>query len=561
MRKTDWHARIECGREIGAGFLVSARRVLTCAHVVRASDTAEVTVTFPGRADLGGVVASVAVHGGWRGGAADPGDLVVLELEREMPLTPAAFAPPGAERDGHELVAYGFPRGYDEGMLASYRALPGPLISGEWVQLEALTGHGQPLAAGFSGAAVTLADGTVVGMVTAVAGGTDTRVGRMLPTEVMGRYWAGLGELVPTDGHHTELRGRLYGLVRRAERAGLPYRPDQLYVDAVGPFGPPLPDGGFGSLERAAAYVQWEVADEGAVTRLAELLERLLTPEPPGTDAPALTSAADPAPSWSPIVVEIEHSGAGADQVTVEVFAYRDGRRHPVGARRLARGAVRGYVQERIDEAFTQLAPGADELLTFVLPRDLLNLPVARWPCSDDDPTPLGCTYPVVVADRSRHRSGRLRHQLAKIWRKLDTDSGIAPHRVGCDTQERPPSLRKRLRDDDTGMAAYATEPTAAGPHFEVGLNAPVPVLLWPRAGCPGIGHPGPCAGGAFLDRVAESITAVPPARLPRHVLDLRETAAADDEPDGHWAHDVQLMWDDPRCFPEPTACRHSPVA
>ncbi len=196
MSGTTWHARIECGKEVGAGFLVTARQVLTCAHVVRWSDRAEITVGFPGHPGLGRLTATVAVHGGWQGGPADPGDLAVLELDREVSLTPAAFAPPGAEQ-GAELVAYGFPQGYDEGMLASYRALPGPLISGEWVQLEALTAHGQPLAGGFSGAAVTLPDGTVVGMVSAVAGARDVRVGRMLPVEVMARYWRGSASWCP----------------------------------------------------------------------------------------------------------------------------------------------------------------------------------------------------------------------------------------------------------------------------------------------------------------------------------------------------------------------------
>ncbi|MFD7457801.1 MULTISPECIES: VMAP-C domain-containing protein [unclassified Streptomyces] len=551
MSKSAWHARIVCGREVGAGFLVSARRVLTCAHVVRFSDTADITVTFPGRRDLGAVRATVTVHGGWRGGAADPGDLAVLELSREVPLAPAAFAPPGAEQGRPELVAYGFPKGYDEGMLAVYRALPGPLISDEWVQLEAVSAHGQPLAAGFSGAAVTLADGTVVGMVSAIAGSPDVRVGRMLPTEVMARYWGELGELVPTPGHHAEERRRLYALVRQAERARLTCRPDQLYVDAVGPFGPPLPEGGFPTLERAAAYVQFEVPEEEAVTRFADRLAGLIG-EQAGDSGPAA--------AWSPIVVEIEHSGAGADQVTVEVSAYRDGHRRPVGARRLPRTGVRAYVQERIDEAFTQLAPDADELITFVLPREWLNEPVARWECSPDDPTPLGCAYPLVVADRARHRSGRLRHQLAKKWQKLDT-GGATLHRVACGTPERPPSLRKRLRDHDAAMAAYTVPPTAALPHFEAGLNVPVPVLLWSRTGCPGIGHDGPCGGGAFLDELTESVTGVPPADLPRHVRALRDTAEAADEPDRHWARDLQLMWDDPRCFPEPTACLHSPVA
>lgn len=288
------------------------------------------------------------------------------------------------------------------------------------------------------------------------------------------------------------------------------------------------------------------------MTRFADRLREALDagPVPPA------------AASWSPILVELDHSGAGADQVTVEVSAYRDGQRRRVGSHRLPRGAVRTYVQERIDEAFTQLAPDADELITFVLPRDWLNEPVAHWECGVDDSTPLGCAYPLVVVDRSRHRSGRLRHQLAKKWQKLDTCPGARLHRVDCGVPERPPSLRKRLRDDDADLAGFAFPPATAQPHFEVGLNTPVPVLLWPRTGCPDTDrHGGPCSGTTFLDELAGSLTGVPPTELPRHVMALRETAAADDEPDRHWAKDLQLLWDDPRCFPEPAASLHSPVA
>ncbi|MFC8866275.1 trypsin-like peptidase domain-containing protein [Streptomyces sp. NPDC057148] len=553
MSGAAWHARVECGKEVGAGFLVSGRRLLTCAHVVRWSEDAAVTVTFPGHRELGELSATVAVHGGWRGGAADRGDLAVLELEREVPLAPAVFAHPGAERaaPAPELVAYGFPKGYDEGMLASYRALPGPLISDEWVQLEALTGHGQPLAAGFSGAAVTLADGTVVGMVSAVAGARNVRVGRMLPVEVMARYWPELGELVPTPGHRSDARRRLYALVRRAEETGLVCDPNRLYVSAMDAFAPPPPQGGFASLREAAAYVQWEVTEPDAVARFADRLERRLAD---GQSPPARAA------TWSPIVVEIDHSGAGADQVTVEVSAYRDGQRRPVASRRMARSAVRAFVQERVDEAFTQLDPGAEELLTFVLPREWLNEPVAHWACSEDDPTPLGCAYPLVVTDRYRHRSGRLRHQLRKRWRKLAVSPGGTLHRVDCGTPERPAGLRRRLRDD-AELAGFAAPPTTAREHFEVGLNLPVPVLLWPRAGCPGDGHDGDCSGTAFLDELAVSVAGVPPSELPRLVMELRETADAADEPDEHWARDLQLLWDDPRCFAEPAALLRSPVA
>ena len=549
-----WHARIVCGNEVGAGFLVSARHVLTCAHVVRAGDSQAPTVSFPGGRELGELAATVAVHGGWAGGGADPGDLAVLELDREVPLTPAEFAPPGAELAGDGgplLVAYGFPKGYDEGMLARYHAVPGALVSGEWRQLEAATAHGQALAPGFSGAAVHLADGRVVGMVTSVAGARDGRVGRMLPTEVMARYWPELGALVPGSEHGPEEVRRLYALVRRAVAEGVDCDPKRLVVDAVGPFGhEPRED--FPSLEAAAGYVRWEVPGGEAVTRFADRLQELL-------DGPRSRPAT--APVWSPIVVEIDRSGAGADQVTVEVSAYRDGQRRRVGSRRLPRSAVRAYVQGRIDEAFTQLAPDAEELITFVLPREWLNLPVAHWECGAEDSTPLGCAYPLVVVDRSRHRSGRLRHHLTKRWQKLDASPGARLHRVDCDTPERPQSLRKRLKDDDADLAGFAFPPASARAHFEAGLNTPVPVLLWPHTGCAGAGHDGPCSGTAFLDALADRIAGVPPAELPRHVMALRETADADDEPEQHWASGVQLLWDDPRCFPEPAASRHSPVA
>ncbi|MGW2458788.1 VMAP-C domain-containing protein [Streptomyces sp. NPDC001761] len=609
MRAAAWQARIACGDAVGAGFLVTGRRLLTCAHVVGRSEAAAVTVTFPHARELGVLSASVVAHGGWAGEVTDPGDVAVLELDRDVPLAPAGFAPPDAAytEPYQRLVAYGFPEGYDEGTLAECQAVSGQLIAGEWLELVAWQGHGQPLVDGFSGAAATLPDGRVAGMVTAAVGSSpDVRKGRMLPPDVLARYWPELGELVPAPGSD-DARRRLYALLRRAgAAAGRVGDPNRLYVDAVGAFGPPLPPGGFPSLWAAAAYVQWEVPDPRAVDRFAgrllELLEAkaaLPTPAAPDTRAPdtrapdtRVPAGTPAAPAWSPVVVEIDHSGAGPDQVTVEVSAYRDGRRRPVGARRLPRTGVRAYVQSRIDEAVAHLAPDADELVTFVLPREWLNEAVAHWECGTDDSTPLGCAYPLVVTDRARHHSGRLRHQLRKKWQKLDSGGGVEVHRVECGTRERPPSLRKRLWDGDAGVAGYAAPPAAARQHFEVGLTVPVPILLWPRTGSPCAAHedppgprtgpaapPGPgtapadppradtapagppCPGTAFLDRLAASVAGVPPAELPRHVLSLRLTADAADEPELHWARDLQLLWDDPRCFPGTTASLHSPVA
>ncbi|MFE2311782.1 trypsin-like peptidase domain-containing protein [Streptomyces sp. NPDC059441] len=604
MSSTFWHARIVCGGEGGAGFLISDRKVLTCAHVVRHSETSGVRVSFPQDRGLGELAATVVVHGGWAGGVTDPGDLAVLELDRAVRLAPAVFAPPGEAyiEPYPKLLAYGFPRGYTEGTLAEYRAASDQLIADEWVQLEAWSGHGQPLVAGFSGAAVTLADGRVVGMVSAASGAKDIRNGRMLSSPVMARYWPALSALIPTPEHRPAAKDRLRVLVQRAERAGLAHDPNRLYVDAVGPFGPQLPAEGFGSLWAAAWYVLWEVADAQAVARFAGRLEELLSAPPdeashkasgrspgkasdepmpggrsdkltPGgrsgvlipsgrsdelSDTPRGRSRTRTSPSWSPILVEIDHSGAGGDQVNVEVSAYRDGLRRPVGARRLPRSGVRAFIQEHIDEAFSQLEPGAEELIAFVLPREWLNEPVAHWARGADDETPLGCAYPLVVTDRTRRRGG-VRHQLTRKWEEMERKASTSLHRIGCWSDEKPTKLRFRLRQEDTQLAAFSLPPARTGALFDVTLNAPVPVLLWTRTGCAGgPEHEGGCV---FLDELAGYVEGLAPAELPRHVLALRERVYASDEPERHWAKDVQLLWDDPRRFPEPAAPVRSPVA
>ncbi|MFD0416785.1 trypsin-like peptidase domain-containing protein [Streptomyces sp. NPDC127108] len=685
MSSTAWHARVQCGRETGAGFLVSERHVLTCAHVVRDSAAAGVAVSFPHRRELGAVPAVVGAHGGWSGHDDHSGDLAVLELDRAVPIPPAGFAAPDDAylEPRPRLVAYGFPRGYAEGTIAEYRATAAQLIADEWVQLEAWSAHGQPLAPGFSGAAVTLADsGLVVGMVSAVAGAAGVRNGRMLPAPVMARYWPRLAELIPVPGRGRSARHRLRALVEDAEKAGpavgrsAAWAPERLYLDAVGPLGPPVPPGGFASLWSAAWYVLSEVDVPGAVERFADRLAGLSevrgggagelghrsgsgrawdvprgrdvpwdvprardvrdgprvrdgrdAPEAPeaaaspGTPSASRAAGREPSP-WSPILVELARSGAGGDQVLVEVSACRDGHRHPVGSRTLARSQVRPYVQERIDEAFGQLAPDAEELIAFVLPREWLNEPVAHWERSVDDPTPLGCSYPLVVTDRAR-RAGGLRHQLARAWERLDGKPTTVVHRVECVTGEQPNKLRFRLRSGEADLAGFAAPPRAPRlkRHFEVSLNAPAPVLLWPRAGCEhdaggtegaggagrhecgGVGGAGgrdgggaedtrgagpapraedtgatPCArtedtaatpcpppttcsGSVFLDQLAAHLTRLPPAELPRHVLALRESADAADEPELHWARDIQLLWDDPRCFPDAAAAPlRSPV-
>ncbi|UXY31800.1 serine protease [Streptomyces sp. HUAS TT20] len=96
MRSFGWHARIECaGQVVGAGFLVTPDKVLTCAHVVHGSAEAAVTVSFPQLPAAPPVPARVVVHGGWSGGVTDAGDMAVLELDY-----PVSLARPPSRRPG-----------------------------------------------------------------------------------------------------------------------------------------------------------------------------------------------------------------------------------------------------------------------------------------------------------------------------------------------------------------------------------------------------------------------------------------------------------------------------
>ncbi|WP_369237140.1 trypsin-like peptidase domain-containing protein [Streptomyces sp. R21] len=580
MTSASWHARISCGRETGAGFLVTDRHILTCAHVVARSRTDDVTVSFgvpfaDGKRDLR---AQVVAHGGWDGRDTDPGDVAVLELDHPVPLKPAEFATPSdAYGDPpRRLLAYGFPKRYDEGTLAEYRATGDQLIAGEWVQLEAWAAHGQPLVPGFSGAAVTLAEsGRVVGMVSAAARSPEIRNGRMLPAHVMARYWPRLGELIPTPEYGRGDKERLRRLIEAvAERGGPRCELERLFRDAVGPLGPPLPPHGFASLWDAAWYLLSEVPDSGAAARfaarLADFVEDAPTrsalrswPRPRRYPAPPRPPAV--APGWSPILVEIAPSGSGEGQFLVEVSAYNGRHRRVVGSRPLPVDGVRPYVLERIDEAYHELEPGARELIAFVLPRRWLNADVAHWKRSTDDDSPLGAFAPLVVMDLERRRSGGLQHKLLQKWRHLDAQPGARLHRIDCGAVGQDPvKLTIGLRRG-ADMVGFGTPPRADGTRrlFQASLNAAVPVMLWPRTGCRGEhrgGAHGDCTGAVFLDRLAEHLAGLPPGELPSHIHELRETAYASDAPEPHWAYDLALLWEDPRCLPDPVGYLHSPV-
>ncbi|MEV6248722.1 trypsin-like peptidase domain-containing protein [Streptomyces sp. NPDC051742] len=266
---------------------------------------------------------------------------------------------------------------------------------------------------------------------------------------------------------------------------------------------------------------------------------------------------------WAPILVEVRRSGADSGTVLAEVSVYRGGDRLLVKADQLTVGRLRGWVVDRIDEAYEDIVDGRP-LVAFALPRGWLNKDVDQWTRRRGKEPPLGCRSAVVVLDHDRRTKGRQQFELRRMWDELDRQAGSPLHRVDCANRQRAPQLSVLLQDV-RGAVGFARPPT--GPRERdlhgAALDAPAPIVLWPREGCPP-GRPcaGHCAGAGFLDRIAERISLLPPSELPDLIFRLRKEAFLHEGSEPHWAAaGVSLVWEDPRRFPEARPLGRSPVA
>jgi len=207
-----WRVRLRAGpgqRVLGAGILIDAQHLLTCAHVVAADPVCgeagvsatdrlvaarEVTADLVGLPD-GPSVSARPVSGAWVPRAADEsGDVAVLRLD--TPQRPGAAAPLYrlASTPGRLVRMCGFPRGLDGGLWVT-ATVGGPVDPrAEWVQLDPVPG--QPgVSHGFSGAAVCDERGTaVLGMVVGRYGDATVRVSYMLPVESILKYLPALAD-------------------------------------------------------------------------------------------------------------------------------------------------------------------------------------------------------------------------------------------------------------------------------------------------------------------------------------------------------------------------------
>ena len=199
------------GAIVGAGFLISEKHVLTCAHVVAdalgiARDTQDIPIEdvyldFPLVDSEKQLTAKVVF---WspvplKGSTSVKGkeDIAGLELKSTLPegVQPVGLVIKEDLR-GHPFRTFGFPAGHDDGLEAT-GVLRGRQGTG-WVQLEGVKQTGVRLEPGFSGAPVwdEKLKGVVGMAVAADQKRPEAKVAFMIPTEVLATVWSDLGKLI-----------------------------------------------------------------------------------------------------------------------------------------------------------------------------------------------------------------------------------------------------------------------------------------------------------------------------------------------------------------------------
>jgi hypothetical protein len=191
----------------------------------------------------------------------------------------------------------------------------------------------------------------------------------------------------------------------------------------------------------------------------------------------------------------------------------------------------------------------ANLTLEFVLPDELLNLPVESWPWGSGSANPyaLGLRYPVVVRSLRRLRTPQWHRPWHLRWNCLVDSSaaGATPqaHRSGNQHGQDFAALRAALWPEHIVCLVLSVPPDGVGgtgsQEVEVALSEGCPAVLW---------HREDCSSPDFLTAV-ETLLAGDFSSLPVRLLELRRTArrACEDDP---LSGPLVLLWDDPRRMP-----------
>ncbi len=204
--------------------------------------------------------------------------------------------------------------------------------------------------------------------------------------------------------------------------------------------------------------------------------------------------------------------------------------------------AVRGIVQTaEVDWR----ADDRPDRIEFILPFDLLNLPVERWRKEADPDIPLFLRYAVVVRSLDRFRDPSWHPEWRARWNALWRSPRQAHYRF---SEDHPYRLKESIVFDSQVVALVLSEPptdqSRNGLHqLKVAIRNGVPIVIWHRDSSPGI---------TFRRVIEEEIRwGDGVSAMPEFARRLRASAVMADDERTEIGKDLVLLWDDPLCLPE----------
>lgn len=222
---------------------------------------------------------------------------------------------------------------------------------------------------------------------------------------------------------------------------------------------------------------------------------------------------------------------------------------------------IEAQVADLVEEAEAHWARHAASIrVEFLLPHELLNLPVDQWKleASTDLPQPLGLRYQVVLRSLERARTHRWHREWRQRWAKLrssrDYSVNGAPMTHWCSSRTRDLGALERLlvlREELVSLVLSAPPPpvrTTIVDEVVVGLRNGLPVMIWHRDD--GSHRPFDAAVRPLLKGLGE---------LPERVRLLRGRAPGVIRSNGRVGGHVSLLWDDPDRPVEPVELPTAP--
>jgi hypothetical protein len=243
------------------------------------------------------------------------------------------------------------------------------------------------------------------------------------------------------------------------------------------------------------------------------------------------------------LVIQIEQDQLEDDRYLLSHWRHSGGTdwqpvRGPDRSGPLAR--IRRDVAELVEQAEDDWRLRPERIqLEFLLPRDLMHLPVDQWLAGDDSvERRLGVEFEVVLRCLDRMRNRAWHRNWWQRWRKLP--GGAPAHWCRQDSDRYLSELAATLADQKeicVVVLDHCVDRTAEPGQdaLAIALRAGVPVILWCRD---------PKALEDFLT-VADTLVAAGPGGLRATTGKLRNEAQRIGLPEHCGAH-VSLLWDDP---------------